>query len=185
MLRSLTAPLLVVVLLAGCDADGTSKAARPADGIVYGVNRDGFSEIWTMNSHGDGAKRLTPQVKPDTDASGSTSPAWSPDGTQIAYASRGDAVAEDQRDIDIYVMDSDGSAVRRLTDDDVLDATPAWSPEGEHIAFAHTPGSGREKGAGVIGRIDADGGGRTQLPRHATSEAMVIDSQPAWSPDGR
>lgn len=65
---------------------------------------------------------------------------WSPDGLLLAYASSGDAVAEDQRDVEIYVMRADGSGKRRLTNDPVHDATPAWSPDGKRIAFAHTPG---------------------------------------------
>jgi Tol biopolymer transport system component len=55
-------------------------------------------------------------------------PAWSPDGTRIAFASNRDG------DWDIYVMDADGGNVRRLTGTrghrDALrgDYDPAWSP---------------------------------------------------------
>ena len=49
-------------------------------------------------------------------------PAWSPDGTRIAFVSRRDGDAE------IYVLDADGSGVKRLTSDPANDRSPVWSP---------------------------------------------------------
>ncbi|MFN8372770.1 MAG: hypothetical protein U0694_07820 [Anaerolineae bacterium] len=49
-------------------------------------------------------------------------PAWSPDGTQIAFASDRDG------DYDIYIMNADGSDVRQVTFNDVDDTNPAWVP---------------------------------------------------------
>lgn len=117
-------------------------------------------------------------------ASGSTSPAWSPGGTLIAFSSTGEAVRDEERDFDIYVMRADGSDRRRLTNDKILDVTPAWSPDAKSIAFAHTPGSGTEDADGVIMLMDADGRGRSQLTHHAKTADVVFDSNPTWSPDG-
>ena len=55
------------------------------------------------------------------------SPAWSPDGTQIAFLSGDEG---DQ----LWVMNADGSATRRLTDGVAFEAFPAWSPDGAQIA---------------------------------------------------
>jgi hypothetical protein len=60
-------------------------------------------------------------------------PAWSPDGTMIAYASSGD----------IYVTPADGaSAPRRLTTDPNLDEWPAWSPDGRTIYYVNAGATG-------------------------------------------
>lgn len=57
------------------------------------------------------------------------SPAWSPDERQIAFASSRDG------SLDIYVMSSSGTDIRRLTDDAARDSSPAWSPDGGEIIF--------------------------------------------------
>ena len=72
-----------------------------------------------------------------------TDPAWSPDGTRIAFGSNRDG------DRDIYVMDADGGNVQQLTDDPESDRDPAWSPDGTRIAFTRN---------GDIYVMDADGG---------------------------
>ena len=49
-------------------------------------------------------------------------PAWSPNGTQMAFASDRDG------NFEIYVMDADGSGLTRLTKDPASDGQPGWSP---------------------------------------------------------
>ncbi len=90
------------------------------------------------------------------------------DGERIAFASnKGD-------DIDIYVMNADGSDVRQVTDEPGGDSFPAWSPEGTKIAFQRFRGETFD-----IYLINADGSGLRQL----TSDPAT-DRFPAWSPDG-
>lgn len=62
-------------------------------------------------------------------ASFDSAPAWSPDGNRIAFESDLDG------DMDIYVMNADGSNVRPLTSNGNWDEGPAWSPDGTRIAF--------------------------------------------------
>jgi len=56
-------------------------------------------------------------------------PAWSPDGSKIAFTSNRDGNPE------IYVMNRDGSNLRRMTNNPSIDVTPTWSPNGNQIAW--------------------------------------------------
>ncbi len=59
-----------------------------------------------------------------------SAPAWSADGKRIAFESNFDG------DMEIYVMDADGSNVRQITHNTVWDEGPAWSPDGTRFAFS-------------------------------------------------
>jgi Tol biopolymer transport system component len=178
------AGLVSAVVLAGCGGAEDEAAAEPADTIAFTVNRDGHQEIWVMDADGSNRAQLTETGEPGADAGGSSLPAWSPDGTRIAYASSGETLDEDQDELEIYVMNADGSEPRRLTSDHILDATPEWSPDGDRIAFAHMPGFGKSNADGVIVVMDAAGNGRVEITSHPDDPDTVFDSYPAWSPDG-
>ena len=96
------------------------------------------------------------------------SPAWSPDGTQIAFGSDRDG------GWGIYVMRADGSWVTRLSRGSARDDAPAWSPDGRRIAFT----SDRD-GDFEIHVMNADGSDVIRLTDHPAA-----DGNPAWSPDG-
>ena len=110
-----------------------------------------------------GATNLT------NDSAVDDSPAWSPDGTKIAFASDRDGNQK------IYVMNADGSGAVSLTGNATWDSDPAWSPDGTRIAFlSYSPTDGAE-----IYVMNADGSGQTRLTNNS-----AIDGDPAWSPDG-
>jgi len=134
--------------------------------LLIAVMVAGKANIYVMDADGSNQTRLSRQ------ASGDWSPAWSPDGSRIAFQSDRDGNPE------IYVMDADGSNQTRLTRNQALDWDPAWSPDGSRTAF----GSDRD-GSMDIYVMDADGSNQTRLTRHL-SEAWVEVESPAWSPDG-
>lgn len=105
------------------------------------------------------------------------SPAWSPDGSQIAFQL---FILGSSRS-GLYVMDADGSNRVQLTDR-ANDQDPAWSPDGTRIAFARESREDTGEGATVsmdLFAIDADGSDLTQLTRGPEN-----DLAPDWSPDG-
>ena len=87
---------------------------------------EGFNDIFVIRPDGTGRANLTNHVARDF------APAWSPDGTKIAFASH----REDEWG-DIFVMDSDGSNPVNLTLDGrkSQDINPSWSPDGSLIVF--------------------------------------------------
>ena len=157
--------LLVLVLfaVAGCG----SSAATPPD-LLFVSTRDGDYATYGVAADGGHERRLTKGRGDPSTPRGlffATEPAWSPDGRRIAFVSKRDGVSH------VYVMQEDGTAVRRLTDARAEDAGPTWSPDGRRIAFA------REGSLFVV----AASGGRARRLGSALA-GRVAD--PAWSPDG-
>jgi hypothetical protein len=97
-------------------------------------------------------------------------PAWSPDGSRIAFA-RGPEMGPGH----IYVMEADGTDVRQLTQGSGSDRNPAWSLDGARIAFARSGNLGFE-----VYVMDADGSNITAV----TSLSAESAPSPSWSPDG-
>ena len=88
------------------------------------VRGEGQLDLWRADLDTHEELRITSTGKPEYD------PAWSPVDNQVAY------VSEETGNGDIYVLNLDGSAVTRLTDNvDDFDKHPTWSPDGTRIAF--------------------------------------------------
>lgn len=90
--------------------------------IAFSSSRDQW-EIYVMNTDGTNQQRLT------NNSTISTDPAWSPDGTKIAFISYKGSNRE------IYVINADGTNQKRLTDNLAYDQHPVWSPDGTQIAY--------------------------------------------------
>jgi Tol biopolymer transport system component len=161
---------------------GSAESYDPAwspDGtrIAFASNRTGNGDIYVMDADGSNVTPLTGiDLHPVFDFEGS--PAWSPDGRRIAFVARpGDEpeVPESGGNVEIYVMDADGSNVVRVTEDPGGDWDPAWSPDGSWIAFH----SSRGDASSEIYVARPDGSGIKRL-----TDDPGRDIQPAWSPDG-
>lgn len=79
-------------------------------------------------------------------------PAWSPDGSKIAFTSNRDGNPE------IYVMNKDGSGLRRMTNHPAIDVNPTWSPTGNQIAWVS-----ERTGTPKIYIMNVDGTGQRTL----------------------
>jgi Tol biopolymer transport system component len=83
--------------------------------------------------------------------------------------------------LDVYVMNADGSGLRRITKSSARDTSPSWSPDGKRIAFARQRGEeGEHSGCdSCIATIKLDGTGLKRL-----TGTNRFASDPAWSPNG-
>jgi WD40 repeat protein len=124
---------------------------------------DGIRHIYLINANATGARRIS------GDASSEEDPAWSPNGSRIAFTTQRDGNRE------IYVFNADGSNPLRLTNDSAADYHATWSPDGSRIAFVS-----ERAGNPQIYVMNADG---TNVGRLTSNIAR--DTDPAWSPNGR
>ena len=151
-------------LVTGCG--GESKPEGPP-ALLFVSTRDRDYAIFGADAQGRGVHRLTEEKGDPTTPQGlffQVEPAWSPDGTKIAFASARDGGSH------IFVMNLDGTGVKRLTSGSKSDDHPSWSPDGKSIVFA------RE---GALFRMPAAGGPATRVVK-----APGAAANPVYSPDG-
>ena len=137
---------------------------------------DGWSEIYVMNADGSARTRVTYGCRgPDnTLCDQNTGPAWSPDGTKIAYQDQHyDPNKVPSLIAYIHVIRSDGTGDVNLTAALLSAWHPSWSPDGARLAFWAPNGGSYE-----IYLMNADGSGLVQL---VESSSYACNS---WSADG-
>lgn len=97
------------------------------------------------------------------------SPAWSPDGTRIAY------VSFERRKPVIYLHNLAEQKRIILADFEGANSAPAWAPDGQRLAITLT-----RDGVAQLYTVNADGSGINRI-----TNSPSIDTEAAWSPDGR
>lgn len=154
----------VVAFRSGEPARPAGTAHMPIGGdIAFATGVAGHWQIFTVATDGEQATPLTDLP------TNQLHPAWSPDGTKIAFdAQSGDGAMQ------IRVMDADGSNLQTLTEGSAWNYLPAWSPDGDRLAFV----SNRD-GNDEIYVMNTDGSGQERLTTDVDE-----DLSPSWSPDG-
>lgn len=118
------------------------------------------AELYLINADGTGQpQRLTNNFEEER------SPDWSPDGTRLAFSCRTGGT-----DLELCVMNADGTGLTQLTDNTVPELSPSWSPDGQKIAFQR-PVAGRQQ----IWLINSDGTDQIQL-----TNTLGLNLSPNW-----
>lgn len=158
-------------------AFSTSFLLQPhwsADGtkVVFDATSEGVSGLYLIDW--PGARTVTLLHEGDTEA-----PRWSPDGTKIAFVA---GYGSNNGDSELYVMNADGSDVRKIANEPGLDLNPDWSPDGTLIA--------RQIDGGFSGGVNVvinTAEGETSSLTDALNTALADFSRSfhaRWSPDG-
>jgi TolB protein len=185
---------LKAITLPGRDQDDDSQADWSPQGRRIAFRRfvnvgrdDERTDLFVVRPDGSGVRNLT-RASCEGDCLGSEEPAWSPDGTRIAFMRALGPLSPQgfPATVAIFVMDADGSHVRQLTQlrpgAGSEDHSPSWSPDGRRIAFMRFNTTARPESASAIYTVDADGG-KAQLLRRMPRQWPGAGS-PDWSPDG-
>jgi TolB protein len=166
----ISATAALVALAAGGAATGATPEPSTTPPIVYSAGGTGTdrlgAELYVRAEDGT-TRRLTRNRVFDG------FPRWSPDRSKIVFVrARGN-------DSDLYVMNADGTGVRRLAGSArrFQDLYPAWSPDGRTIVFASN-----RFGENEILVMRADGTGLRRITRTAR---WVDDTTPTFTPDGK
>lgn len=142
--------------------------------VAFVSDRDGTrrKEIWVINVDGTGLTKITTNVQLGTDSGGpyygwDVEPAWSPDGTVIAFSSTRDSLLGGE----LYLVSPNGTNLTRLVLAGSDDRSPSWSPDSQRIAF--------DLGGGPLNGINL-------INRNGTNVVHVTNAGtwPQWSPDG-
>ncbi len=133
--------------------------------VAFTVRENGQNDLWAVNVGSRTPIRITNDLADERD------PAWSPDGTRLAYASNKDGNWE------IYIYELATDQTQRMTFNLAFEGGPAWSPDGNWLIYETYQG----------GSLDV-----YVLPitdQNASLEPITVassaDFSPAWSPNGR
>ena len=145
--------------------DGTQIAFEV---MTLDVAGNAAFRIWVMGANGASPTALTTGGPSElSDAS----PAWSPDGSALAYTGLSDETGDGVGDnYDVYVMDFASGGVRRLTTSLDQEDAPRWSPDGTALAYQRVV-----QGRIQVFRIQADGTEAVNL-----TNSPITEDQPVW-----
>ena len=133
-------------------------------------------ELFTIGVDGTGSRRLTSSKRLSESI-----PVWSPDGARLAFVTLAPIDASELQGLEgVYVMNRDGSGVRRVVDQQYLEGdvrSLAWSPDGRTIAFETSP----TFDCTAISLVEVETG--AVRPLTACTRPRESTVSPSWQPD--
>ncbi len=195
LLRSLLLLVSLILLLVGAAGCGSETPAgpalpplesasptplRPADPetaltpppsgtlqnlLLLSLTESGYAHLYIYSPQALPLTRLTADPWDDI------SPALSPDGKWVAYASRRNGYW------DLYALSLETGQVNRLTDSPAYEGAPSWSPDGQWLVYETLVNDSLD----IYVRSVSDPA-QAPIP---LSEGPALDTAPAWSPLGR
>ncbi len=182
--RRLIPLILITIILAGCSGTLTpsteilpvstalpSETVTPMplmekqDIVLLSIEENGYAQLFFYIPQQLPLTRLTYGEWDDT------SPALSPDGTRVAFASNRDGAW------DLYILELESGEIIRVTDSPEYESAPSWSPDSQWLACEIYQDGNLE--IAIISLVDDE-----QEPILVTEEP-ASDHSPAWAPDGR
>lgn len=130
--------------------------------LAYITAGDNRYRLEIADSDGHQAQTILTSIEP------LMSPAWSPDGKQLAY------VSFEKRRPEIFVQNIGSGERRKLIGSSGINSSPAWSPDGSKLAYVSS-----KNGNADIYLYDFSTRQSIQLTNHS-----AIDTEPCWSPAG-
>jgi dipeptidyl aminopeptidase/acylaminoacyl peptidase len=162
------------------DARAPSSDVRHYKHLSYKFNDTGWfddkrSHLWVVDvASGAGHQITSGEDWNDTD------PQWSPDSARVAFVSdRTGHAFDESRNTDVFVVDSNGGPVTKISDHKEEDYSPRWSPDGKQVAFL---GRLHETDHPKIFLAPATGG---QPSRNVSPSLDLIPSNLTWADEGR
>ena len=131
--------------------------------IAYVTKNAQRYQLWVADADGENAQSALASPEPII------SPAWSPNGNQLAY------VSFESRKPVVYSHDVASGKRRLIANFKGSNSAPAWSPDGRTLAVTLSRDGGSQ-----LFVIDANGGEPRRL-----AQSSSIDTEPAYSPDGK
>jgi TolB protein len=165
-----------------------STITRDGKHIVFTSTRNGDLDIYTMDADGSNVKQLTHELGYDG------GPFWSYDGTKIVYRGEHPQTPEQIRDykdllarglirpgnLEIWVMNADGSGKHQVTHNGAAYFAPYWLPDGKRIIFASNVGNTKDPSGFDLYLINEDGTGVERVTQYPGFDAF-----PMFSSDGK
>ncbi len=170
----------------GYNAEAT--VSRDGRHVVFTSTRDGDLDIYSMDADGSNVRQLTHELGYDG------GPFWSYDGTKIVYRAehpQTPAQIKDYKDLlarglirpgnlELWVMNADGSGKRQVTKNGAANFAPYWLPDGRRIIFASNVGNTGDPSGFDLYLIREDGTGLERVTSYSGFDAF-----PMFSSDGK
>jgi TolB protein len=165
-----TAPATAIFPTAIPTATPVPDPLRVGGSVTYTLRENGQEDIWAIAVGESSPLRLTNSPADERD------PAWSPDGTKIAFASNRDGNWE------LYIMQVDTGEITRLTYTPGFEGAPTWSPDMAWLAYE---GYYPETEDLEIYVISTDPARAASLGAQRATYTSGPDIEPDWGPGGR